>query len=100
MGRKNSQNNSFLNSIRKDVSPRIYNIMVELVNRDREDLAEHVLKIDYLLTYATNCINLKDLREARATVERIKARLDILKDNNGLDEYLSYLYEGIVKKCK
>ena len=39
----------FLNSIRKDVTPRIYNIMLELVNRDREDLAEHVLKIDYLI---------------------------------------------------
>ena len=100
MARRNSQNNDFLNSIRKDVTPKIYNIMLELVNRDREDLAEHVLKIDYLLTYATNCVNLKDFKEAKLTLERIKARLDILEENDGLDEYLVYLYEGIVKKCK
>ena len=100
MARKNSQNNDFLNNIRKDVTPKIYNILVELVNRDREDLADHVLKIDYLLTYAANCINIKDFKEARATADRIKVRLDILKENDALDEYLVYLYEGIVKKCK
>lgn len=100
MGRKNSQNNDFLYNIRKDVAPRIYNIMVELVNRDREDLADHVLKIDYLLTYAAKCISIKDFKEARITIDRIKARIDILKENDGLDEYLVYLYEGIIKKCK
>ena len=100
MARKNSKNNDFLHSIRNDVTPRIYNIVVDLVNKGREDLGDHVLKIDYLLTYATNCINEKDFKEARETVDRIKMRVDILKENDALDEYILYLYEGIVKKCK
>ena len=49
MSRKTSNNNDLLSSVRKDTSPKVYSLLVDLVNDEREDLAELVLKIDYLL---------------------------------------------------
>ncbi|VYU64223.1 hypothetical protein [Clostridium tertium] len=100
MGRKTSKNNDLLSSVRKDTSPKIYSLLVDLVNDDREDLAEIVLKIDYLLEYTSVCIRQKDFDEAKETIKRVEARMDILEKEGTDMEYLKYLYDGIKKKCK
>ena len=43
-GRKTSKNNDLLSSVRKDTSPKIYSLLVDLVNDNREDLAEIKIK--------------------------------------------------------
>ncbi|NSB39151.1 hypothetical protein BJV89_004357 [Clostridium beijerinckii] len=54
MTKKTSRNTDILKDTKNTTSPKVYSLLVELVNADREDLAEDVLKIDYLLTYANN----------------------------------------------
>ena len=49
MAKITSKNNSLLRDSRNKVSPKVYNLLMELVNDDREELAEVVLKIDYLI---------------------------------------------------
>lgn len=100
MGRKTSKNNDLLSSVRKDTSPKIYSLLVDLVNDDREDLAELVLKIDYLLEYTSTCINHKDFDEAKESIKRVEDRISILEKEGKDIEYIKYLYEGIKKKCK
>lgn len=100
MSRKTSKNNDLLSSVRKDTSPKIYSLLVGLVNEGREDLAELVLKIDYLLEYSSSCIRQKDFEEARESLERVSNRIKILDNENVNTEYIKYLYEGINKKCK
>ena len=51
MAKITSKNNSLLRDSRNKVSPKVYNLLMELVNDDREELAEIVLKIDYLIEY-------------------------------------------------
>lgn len=100
MGRKTSKNNDLLSSVRKDTSPKVYSLLVDLVNDNREDLAEIVIKIDYLLEYTSTCIRQKDFNEAKETLKSVEARMNIL-DKEGVDmEHLKHLYEGIKKKCK
>jgi len=100
MGRKNSKNNDLLSSVRKDTSPKIYSILVDLVNDDREDLAEIVLKIDYLLQYTSACIKHKDFDEARESIKKVEDRIKILEKEEKNIDYLIYIYEGIKNKCK
>lgn len=100
MAKKNSKNNDFLNTHRNSTSPKIYEIILDLVNQDREDLAKSVLKVDYLLEYTSNAIKQRDYAEANESIEKAKERIDDLK-SEGIDvEYLQYLYDGIKKKCK
>lgn len=100
MAKKNSRNTDILKDTKDTTSPKIYSMLVELVNEDREDLAEDVLKIDYLLTYTSTCIKDKDFKEAKATIKMVKARIDKLIDNNVNVEYVRYLYDGINAKIK
>lgn len=100
MSRKTSKNNDLLSSVRKDTSPKIYSLLVGLVNEGRKDLAELALKIDYLLEYSSSCIRQKDFEEARESLERVSNRIKILDNENVNTEYIKYLYEGINKKCK
>lgn len=100
MAKKSTRNNDLLNINKTKTSPKIYSLLVKLVNEDREDLAEVVLKVDYLLEYASNCIKQKDFHEAREVIDRAKNRIDMLK-KEGVDiKYLEYLYEGIARKAK
>ena len=100
MSRKTSKNNDLLSSVRKDTSPKIYSLLVDLINDGREDLAEMVLKVNYLLTYSSKCISEKDYKEARETLKRVEDRIGTL-DNEKVDTtYLKHLYEGIKIKCK
>ncbi|WP_294189435.1 hypothetical protein [uncultured Clostridium sp.] len=100
MSRKTSKNNDLLSSVRKDTSPQIYSLLVDLVNDEREDLAELVLKIDYLLEYSSACIRQKDFEEAKETLSKVENRLKMLEKDNVDTEYIRYLYDGIKKKCK
>lgn len=100
MGRKTSKNNNLLSNVRSNTSPKIYSILIDLVNDDREDLAEIVVKIDYLLEYASKCINHKDFMEAKETVLRVEERINFLKKEGKDIEYIIYLYEGIKGKIR
>ena len=98
--KKTSKNNDFLNDVRSDLSPKVYEVVLDLVNEDREDLAKDVIKIDYLLDYTSRCWKAKDKRGAKESIERAKIRIDnILKEGFSID-YIVYLYEGIRKKVK
>lgn len=100
MAKKNSKNNDFLNLHRNSTSPKIYEIILELVNEDREDLAKSVLKVDYLLEYTSNSIKHRDYVEAKESIQKARERMDELKSEGVNIEYLEYLYEGISKKVK
>ena len=100
MAKKNTRNNDLLNSAKLKTSPKIYALLIKLVNDDREDLAEIVLKVDYLLEYASTCIKQKDFDEAKEGLQKAKTRIDMLKREGINVEYLDYLYEGIAKKSK
>ena len=100
MAKKTSRNTDILKETKNTTSPKIYYLLVKLVNDDREDLAEDVLKIDYLLTYTNTCIKDKDFRQAKETMQMIKNRLDKLVDNQVDVEYLMYIYDGIKNKMK
>lgn len=100
MPKKTSRNTDILNEAKNITSPKIYSLILQLVNENRKDLAEDVLKIDYLLTYVNNCIKDKDLREARDTLKIAKSRMEKLEENNIDIEHFRYLYEGINSKIK
>ncbi|MBD7915569.1 hypothetical protein H9660_10475 [Clostridium sp. Sa3CUN1] len=100
MSRKTSKNNDLLSSVRKDTSPKIYSLLVDLVNDDREDLAELVLKIDYLLEYSSACIRQKDFQGAKEALSKVENRVKMLDMQKVDTEHIKYLYEGIKKKCK
>lgn len=100
MAKKSSRNSDILYNAKEKTSPKIYSILLNLVNDHREDLAEVVLKIDYLLQYASTCINQKDFEEAREGLKGARMRIDMLIEEKVDTEHLEYLYEGIYKKCK
>ena len=98
MAKKTSRNTDILQETKNTTTHKIYSLLVKLVNDNREDLAEDVLKIDYLLTYANTCIKDKDYRQARDTMEMIKSRISKLIDNDVNVEYLMCLYDGLKSK--
>jgi hypothetical protein len=98
MAKRTSRNTDILKETKNTTSPKIYSLLVKLVNDDREDLAEDVLKIDYLLAYTNNCIKDKDFKQAKETIEMAKNRIDKLIDNDVNVEYLMYIYDGIKSK--
>lgn len=100
MAKRTSRNTDILRDTKNTTTPKIYSILVELVNENREDLAEDVLKIDYLLTYTSNCIKDKDFKEAKNTIKMAKMRMDKLINEKVDIEYLIYLYNGIKSKIK
>ncbi len=48
---------------RNSTSPKVYSLLIELINEDREDLANEVIKIDYLVDYFNTCIKKKEIKE-------------------------------------
>ena len=88
MAKITSKNNSLLRDSRNKVSPKVYNLLMELVNDDREELAEIVLKIDYLIEYALE------------TVKRAEERVKLIKRENYDVSHLEYLIEGVKLKIK
>jgi hypothetical protein len=100
MAKITTRNSELLKSAKAKTSTKVYSLLVKLVNDDREDLAEAVLKIDYLLEYASTCIKLRDFNEAKESLNKAKVRMDKLKEEEVNIEYIDYLYEGISKKIK
>ena len=100
MAKKSSRNNDFLYNSKANASPQIYSLLLDLVNQDKEDLAQAVIKVDYLLEYASRCIKQKDFEEANEGLNKAKSRIDMLKNEAVTTEYLEYLYAGIAKKAK
>jgi predicted translin family RNA/ssDNA-binding protein len=100
MAKKSSRNNDFLYNSKANASPQIYSLLINLVNQDKEDLAQVVIKVDYLLDYASRCIKQKDLEEANEGLNKAKSRIDMLKNEEVNTEHLEYLYAGIAKKAK
>jgi predicted translin family RNA/ssDNA-binding protein len=99
MTKKSSRNNDFLFNSKSNASPQIYSLLNDLVNLDKEDLAKVVIKVDYLLKYASTCIKQKDFEEANEGLNKAQSRIDMLKNEEVNTEYLEYLYAGIAKKA-
>lgn len=100
MGKITSKNNDLLRDAKQKTSPKIYSLLLDLVNDGREDLAEMVLKIDYLIEYANSAVKGKDWSEALETVDRAEQRLKMLKKENVDISHLEYLIEGVKKKIR
>jgi hypothetical protein len=100
MAKISAKNSELLKSVKNSTSPQIYDLLLDLVNEDREDLAEIVLKVDYLLDYAGTCIRQKDYEETKETLEKAKVRIEVLGREKVNINHLCYLYEGIEKKMK
>lgn len=102
MGRRNARNSVVLKSAKDRTSPKVYDLLLRLVNSDKEDLAELVLKIDYLFEYASVCIKQKDYKETKEALLKARKRMDKIKvvDSEIDIDCLEYLYEGILKKAK
>lgn len=100
MKKVTSKSNDFLFTAKSNTSAKIYSILLDLVNEDREDLAREVKKVDYLLEYTSTCIKQKDFKEAKFTIKNVKERIENLEKEKVDIEYLKYLYEGINKKIK
>ena len=76
MAKITSRNNNLLRDCRNKVSPKVYDLLIELVNNDREDLAEMALE----------------------TVQRAEERLKMIKREKFDVSHLEYLIEGVKKK--
>ncbi|WP_186431250.1 hypothetical protein [Clostridium sp. BSD9I1] len=100
MAKKSARNNDLLFNSKTKTSPKIYSLLVDLVNEDREDLAKIVLKVDYLLEYASISIKQRDFDEAKEALEKANDRINKLIQEGVNTEHLEYLYEGIEKKVK
>lgn len=100
MAKKNSRTNDLLYNFKAKGSAQIYSLLIKLVNQDKEDLAKLVIKVDYLLEYASSCIKQRDFEEATEALIKAKIRIDILTNNEVNTEYLEHLYIGIAKKAK
>ncbi|WP_300349428.1 hypothetical protein [Clostridium sp.] len=100
MAKITSRNSDFLKTHRNSTSPKVYQLLIDLVNDNREDLANEVIKIDYLVDYFNTCIKKRDKREGKETLERINARLSKIK-KEGVDvSHFEYLCENILKNNK
>ena len=79
MAKYNSTNNDLLRDSKRNTTPKIYSLLCDLVNDEREDLAELVSKVDYLISYASNAAKGKDFQEAKETISKAKERIKMLK---------------------
>lgn len=100
MAKITSKKNSLLRDSRNKVSPKIYSLLMDLINDDREDLAEMTLKIDYLIEYANSSVKAKDFSEALDTIQRAEERVKMIKHDKYDVSHLEYLIEGIKKKIR
>lgn len=100
MAKINSMNSDLLHNAKLTTAPKVYSILLHLVNDGREDLALVVKRVDYLILYAGRCIVLKDFKEAKDAMEKAAERIEFLKKEGAEIDYLEYLYEGTKKKLK
>lgn len=100
MAKITSKNNTLLRDSRNKVSPKVYNLLMDLINDDKEELAEIVLKIDYLIEYANSSVKAKDYSEALETIQRAEERIKLIKREDYDVSHLEYLIEGVKLKIK
>ena len=100
MAKITSKHNDLLRDSRNKVTPKVYTLLMDLVNSDREDLAEMTLKIDYLIEYANSAIKAKDFSEAKDSMQRAEERIKMIKRENFDVSHLEYLIEGVKKKIR
>ena len=79
MAKLTSKNNDLLRDSKKTTSPKIYSLLCDLVNDEREDLAELVLKVDYLIEYANNSTKGKILMKQKKLLQKAEDRIKMLK---------------------
>ena len=89
-----------LRNAKLTTTPKVYTILLHLINENREDLAQIVKRVDYLILYTTRCIALKDFKEAKEAIEKAEERIVFLKKEGAQIDYLEYLYEGTKKKVE
>lgn len=95
-----SKNNDLLRDSKQKVSPKIYSLLLDLTNDNREDLAELVLKIDYLIEYANNAVKGRDNDEAQESIQKAEERIKMLRRQDVDVSHIEYLLEGIKKKIR
>ncbi len=80
MSKKTSRNDDFLFACKNEIlSPKVYDIIVDLVNEGKEKEAKSVANIDYLLDYLVTAIKARDRKEKEAkSVANIDYLLDYL----------------------
>jgi len=100
MKKINSRTNDLLYNTKEKTCPQIYSLLINLVNEDKEDLAQVVVAVDYLLEYSSSCIKQNDFDEAKESLIKAKIRIDMLKKQEVNTSYLEYLYIGVLKKAK
>ncbi|WP_027632677.1 hypothetical protein [Clostridium hydrogeniformans] len=100
MKRRSCKNNDLLNKAREVTTPKVYSLVTKLVNDEMEDMAEVVLKVDYLLTYVNSAIKSKDIKVAKDSLNIIRKRLDILSENQVDINHLEGLYNDMMKSIK
>ena len=100
MPKTTSKNSDLLRDSRQITSPKIYSLLLNLVNENREDLAELVLKIDYLIEYSNKAIKVKDFNEAKEAINKVEERVKMLIRQDVNVEHLQYLIDGVKKKIK
>lgn len=98
MAKKSSKNNDLLKDVKNTTSPQIYKLLGDLVNRGREDLAEAVLKVDYLLTYANSSIKQKDKAAAKEALDSAKVRMDKLKKEDVDTSHLEDIMNRVITR--
>ena len=98
MAKITSKHNDLLRDSRNKVTPKVYTLLMDLVNSDREDLAEMTLKIDYLIEYANSAIKAKDFSEAKDSMQRAEERIKMIKRENFDVSHLEYLIEVLKKR--
>lgn len=97
MAKINSKNNDFLNEAKKYSNQKVYTLILRLFNEDKEDQAEDVYRVDYLLRYATICAKGKDFDEAMESLNSVRLRMKKLESNDVDVEHLNYLIDILLK---
>lgn len=100
MSKITSKNNDLLRNSKQRVSPKIYSLLLDLVNDNKEDSAELVLKVDYLIEYANNAIKGRDDDESADAIQKAEERIKMLKRQEVDVTHLQYLIEGVKKKIR
>lgn len=100
MPKVTSKNNDLLRNSKQRVSPKIYSLLLDLVNDNKEDSAELVLKVDYLIEYANNAIKGRDDDESADAIQKAEERIKMLRRQEVDVTHLQYLIEGVKKKIR
>ncbi|MFR5264243.1 hypothetical protein [Clostridium sp.] len=100
MAKQTSKNNDFLNTYKDNTSPKVYNLLVSLMNENKEKEAKEVTRLDYLITYFNSLAKGRNKKEIKEIGESINERITSLKKKNIDISYLEEVYEKIIKENK